>query len=519
MRRVTSVLAAAGVALAGYGVLDVVDVAPGGLTRAPLATVTPSLPRPSGVTATTPAPDPSGMPVRPVDDLAAVPSPAGLAGALAPALADPALAGSSVVVRDGLTGATLFERDPATPRVPASTAKLLSALAVAQTFPEGSVFTTSVRAGTAPDRVVLVAGGDTLLAPNAGAPDAVAGRAGLGDLADQVAAALRARAGGPPGSVLVQVDGSYATGPATAPAWPTIFRSAGIAGTVAPLGLATQRIQLGRPAVVDPVAETAQAFAARLTERGVTARYDPTAPPVAPTTSPPTGPTVALPTGPTVALPTGPTGAPGVPSTVPPTLVPGATGAAGPTGVLGSVRSAPVAQVLALALQDSDNTLTESLARSAAVRSGRPGDFAAVGEFVRAAVAGAGVDTTGVRLADASGLDPTDTAPARVLADVLVLATTGRAPALATALLGLPVAGLTGTLGDRFAGTGARPGLGWVRAKTGTLTGVNTLAGLVTTAQGRLLVFAVLQQGGAGTPVARAALDRFAATLATCGCR
>lgn len=60
-----------------------------------------------------------------------------------------------------------------------------------------------------------------------------------------------------------------------------------------------------------------------------------------------------------------------------------------------------------------------------------------------------------------------------------------------------------------------------VRAKTGTLTGVNAIAGLVTTADGRLLTFAVLtDRAPAGTlDDTRQALDRITSALASCGCR
>ena len=64
--------------------------------------------------------------------------------------------------------------------------------------------------------------------------------------------------------------------------------------------------------------------------------------------------------------------------------------------------------------------------------------------------------------------------------------------------------------------TGA--GRGVVRAKTGTLTGVSSLAGVVTDADGRLLVFALMTNGG-NTAEVRSRLDEMAATLSGCGCR
>ncbi|MDQ2755768.1 MAG: D-alanyl-D-alanine carboxypeptidase, partial [Actinomycetota bacterium] len=76
----------------------------------------------------------------------------------------------------------------------------------------------------------------------------------------------------------------------------------------------------------------------------------------------------------------------------------------------------------------------------------------------------------------------------------------------------------TGRFGDG-AGVAAR---GVVRAKTGTLTGVSGLAGTVTTADGRVLVFVLVANdvpSASGTSGARAALDGFATVLARCGCR
>ena len=80
----------------------------------------------------------------------------------------------------------------------------------------------------------------------------------------------------------------------------------------------------------------------------------------------------------------------------------------------------------------------------------------------------------------------------------------------------LPIAGVDGTARRRLRDSAAN---GRAHIKTGSLNGVNSLAGTVVTADGRMLVFAIMQEGPVGTTDARAALDRFGAALATCGCR
>ena len=125
-----------------------------------------------------------------------------------------------------------------------------------------------------------------------------------------------------------------------------------------------------------------------------------------------------------------------------------AGGRASGAGVsLGEVRSAPVTDVLGLALERSDNTVTESLARQAAFRVGRPSDFEGTAAYLREALTLAGIDPRGMSVHDASGLSRTSHVPARVLADVLNLGVKGTVPGFTQALRHLPVAGLTGTLG------------------------------------------------------------------------
>ena len=137
--------------------------------------------------------------------------------ATAGALADPALAGKlGVTVRDAATGTHLLDVGPDTPLIPASNLKLLSGAAVAATFPVDATFTTRVVQGADPGRVVLVAGGDTLLNPGPGDPHAVSGRAGLGDLVGGTASALKAKG---VTSVVASLDLTHAPGPLLAPTW------------------------------------------------------------------------------------------------------------------------------------------------------------------------------------------------------------------------------------------------------------------------------------------------------------
>ena len=87
-----------------------------------------------------------------------------------------------------------------------------------------------------------------------------------------------------------------------------------------------------------------------------------------------------------------------------------------------------------------------------------------------------------------------------------------------TLVADLPVAALDGTLGNRLHDTSAA---GTVRAKTGSLEQTASLAGVVTTADGRQLAFAVMANGfpANGGGAAAAAIDNhFVAPLASCGC-
>ncbi len=97
--------------------------------------------------------------------------------------------------------------------------------------------------------------------------------------------------------------------------------------------------------------------------------------------------------------------------------------------------------------------------------------------------------------------------------------TSGADTRLRAGLAGFPVAGLTGTLGDRYMDAATARGAGLVRAKTGTLNTVIALSGYVVDADGRLLVFSFIGNGLTPGAANKAALDRTASVLAGCGCR
>jgi serine-type D-Ala-D-Ala carboxypeptidase/endopeptidase (penicillin-binding protein 4) len=182
------------------------------------------------------------------------------------------------------------------------------------------------------------------------------------------------------------------------------------------------------------------------------------------------------------------------------------------------VSSAPMREIVRFTVQTSDNTIAEVLGRLVAVQRGLPGSFQGATTAIVAEVGAQGIDMTGTVIADCSGLADGSVLRARVLVDLLLLAAQPGRVDLLPVVVDLPVSGWQGTLFDRFA---SGPAQGLVRAKTGSLTGVTSLAGTVQTSDGRLLVFAVMADATppGGQPAPRAAIDEFVQLLAGCGCQ
>jgi D-alanyl-D-alanine carboxypeptidase/D-alanyl-D-alanine-endopeptidase (penicillin-binding protein 4) len=181
---------------------------------------------------------------------------------------------------------------------------------------------------------------------------------------------------------------------------------------------------------------------------------------------------------------------------------------------LAAVSSAPLGELVQRMLTESDNDLAEALGRAVARKAGLPPTFTGEARAIAEALAGLGVRSSELSLQDASGLSHDDRVAPTSLVAVLRAAAGGSDGRLGPILDGLPVAGFTGTLADRYRHKADKPGAGVVRAKTGSLTGVNALAGLVVDRAGRLLGFAVLAAGSTDRDVVEAGLDKIAASLA-----
>ncbi|MGI8797467.1 MAG: D-alanyl-D-alanine carboxypeptidase/D-alanyl-D-alanine endopeptidase [Acidimicrobiia bacterium] len=185
---------------------------------------------------------------------------------------------------------------------------------------------------------------------------------------------------------------------------------------------------------------------------------------------------------------------------------PGHSEAPSDAAVVGSVQSRPLGDIVGGLLRSSDNLTGELLTREIGVRASNDGTTTAGTQAIVATLEQLGVPTEGLTLIDGSGLDRGDQATCTQLIATLDL---GELPGLQILWDSLAVAGETGTLRDRFAGSPLR---GRLRAKTGALMGVTALTGLLDV--GRPLRFAFLASGGFTEGEGIALRERVAAIIA-----
>ncbi|MFD5031726.1 D-alanyl-D-alanine carboxypeptidase/D-alanyl-D-alanine-endopeptidase [Streptomyces sp. NPDC058405] len=397
----------------------------------------------------TPAPAPSAAGVLSALGTS-VAGPADLKEKLGPLLDDPALGRTRTAsVVDVATGKRLYGRGEGTAMTPASTVKIATMAAALSALGPDHRIATTVVATPDGRRLTLVGGGDATL-----------DRSGLRALADDTARALRDRG---VTTVAVGYDISLYSGPRDHPI--------GANDNIAPVtALMAGQSRLDKstsgpaPRGGDPAGAAAQAFVELLGDRGIKTSAAPAAGKPAKGSKP-----------------------------------------------LARTFSKPLSALVERALTESDNDIAESLARQTAIAAGEPASFAGAGRAVSAQLKKLELPVNGARFADGSGLNRQDRVSASLLTALLTRAADPAHPELRPVLTGLPVAGFSGTLQSRYAD--AAPAAGLVRAKTGTLTGVNTLAGTVVDAEGRLLAFAFMAGSTPAPEAAQHALDRLSAAL------
>jgi len=400
----------------------------------------------------------------PVADSATKPTPDRLAATLAPLVADPNLGALTGRITDAVTGAQLWAQGADVPMQPASTNKVLTTAAALLALDRDARLTTRVMASGQPGVVVLKGGGDpTLSAAPAGQDTWYRDAARISDLADQVR-----RSG--IFVTTVQVDVGAFSGPTMAPGWdPADIDGGDIAPMEAVMldGGRTQPVSVDSARSTTPALDAGRALAVAL-------KVDPAKVTVLP---------AGTPSGQEIA----------------------------------SVQSPPLIERLRQMMNESDNVMAESIGREVAAEQNRPQSFDGAVQAVLGQLDKAKIDTGNARLLDSSGLSVHDRLTAETLDGVVNAAAGTDQPKLRPLLDVLPIAGGSGTLSNRYLDTdGGRAAAGYLRAKTGSLTGTNALAGIVTDASGRVLTFAFISNNAG--PTGRTAIDALAAVLRSCGC-
>jgi D-alanyl-D-alanine carboxypeptidase/D-alanyl-D-alanine-endopeptidase (penicillin-binding protein 4) len=176
--------------------------------------------------------------------------------------------------------------------------------------------------------------------------------------------------------------------------------------------------------------------------------------------------------------------------------------------ILFTHRSRPLAEIVQPLLKDSINLYGEAVLRLNAAPGFADNDAALAGARMR--MDAWGIPGDAWQIIDGSGLSRRNAVAADVLVAVLqrMFDATGASPWM----MAMPVAGRDGTLNNRMRGTVAE---GTVRAKTGTMSNIRSLAGYARTRDGEPLAFVVMVDNFEGSgATATAAVDRIAVALA-----
>jgi len=396
-----------------------------------------------------------------LDSNAPEPDPAALTTQLDKILADKSDGTKfNVQVVDVASQKVLYDRNADAKGAPASSLKVMTALAALDTLGGDSQLSTSVFLDG--NTLVLRGGGDVLLGDGKSDPSQAKGYAGLATLAEQTAKELKSRG---ISEVSLWLDDSLFGDAHNNSAWDkSLFTSNNIA-QVYPIAHYAGRagFSTDTPYQSDAAEQVRKVFAKAL---GASIKVNE-----------------------------------------------GGRGTHDGGEQIAEVKSAPLRQIIKHMLLVSDNYIAESMGRLVAIKRGI--EPAQNGQAVADVAAEHGAE--GAELLDTSGLAAGNKVSPATLTAVLRAAATSPKPELRELLYSLPVAGYSGTLMQRL---GQDTTLGLVHAKTGSLTGVATLTGMTTTQDGRLLVFSIFAHQSNGTLAPhKPTIDSAVAAIRGCGCQ
>jgi serine-type D-Ala-D-Ala carboxypeptidase/endopeptidase (penicillin-binding protein 4) len=378
---------------------------------------------------------------------------------------DPRLSELTGYVVNAATGELLFDRAGAAPNRTADVLQLITASAAISVLGPDTRLVTKVVAGTTPGSIVLVGGGDATLATT---PSTFyANAAQVSDLAAQVTANF-ASLNGPDAEITNIVLDATLWDPADRwdSTWPDSARTSGYQAQVTALMVNGDRADPSQdisPRSTDPIGNAGRALADALGLDSVSF----------------------------------------------------STGAAVGSTVLGQVQSQPVSVLVKQMLLTGDRALAETLARLVSKASGLGGTAASLNQTMTAAMSTIGLTVSGQTIKDGSGLSDANAVSPQLITQLLQKMQANESN-LGIVYSGLPVAGESGDLFDRFSGPNAIA-VGAVAAKPGWIESQRSLAGIITAPDGTSLAFAFFaSRGGVGRD-ARDALDDITTAAFSCG--
>jgi D-alanyl-D-alanine carboxypeptidase len=173
--------------------------------------------------------------------------------------------------------------------------------------------------------------------------------------------------------------------------------------------------------------------------------------------------------------------------------------------------SPPLQQIMDWMLIWSDNTLGNRMAMYASMKAGFGYAESGIEETFVKTLNNLEIDSTGLNAVDGSGLSRANRVSTKMLAQLLLK--TYDNDKYRTIYGGLPVGGVNGTMRNRFVAS-APKAIGLVRTKTGSLTGVVSMAGYVQGGDHEYIFVAIADQIPKNPTAARAARIAFDKVLA-----